>query len=486
MREIHAERAIDDLKRLKAEMADRHPDRGGTSEGFAIARQGYLDTRGSGRVQQRGGGFRNTKDLPKLPNGMHADRQCRGLYLQVRRDSATGVSAMSWLYRWKPRGQRAKSSRVMGLGTCDSTAANLEGARKRAAEARGLVAAGKDPREERDKMREAEAQRLCPRKTFKEYATEFVKLREHEWKNPVHRKQWRDTLGIGGFGKSTMRYCDSLHRLHINKIDCHAIYAVLDPIWAEKPETASRLRGRIERILEAAKAEGLREGDNPAAWKGNLDMRYCAKRKLREVKQHAALPWAKIPDFIAQLRQRGGIAEACIELLVLTTTRSKEARGMRWEEIDWEEKRWTVPASRMKRKKAHAIPLSEAAIAVLKRMEAIKTGSFVFPGLTRDSGISDTSLRNVLRRMKIEADHASVHGMRSSFRDWAGEETNFPRDVCEHALAHSPPDQTEAAYFRTDQFRRRVELMAAWAAFCHSAGRHQTHDRGAPRIRSFG
>src|SRR5215475_561455 len=476
MREIHAERAIDDLKRLKAEMADAHPDRGGTSEGFAIARQGYLDTRGSGRVQQRGGGFRNTKDLPKLPNGMHADRQCRGLYLQVRRDSATGASAMSWLYRWKPRGQRAKSSRVMGLGPCDCTAANLEGARKRAAEARELVAAGKDPIEERERLREEQAKKLRHIPTFKEYATEFVKRCEAEWKNKVHRKQWRNPLGIGGFGNSEMRYCDSLHPLRVNKIDGHAIRAVLDPIWKAKPETASRLRGRIERILDAAKAEGLREGDNPAAWKGNLDTRYSPKGKLREVKHHAALPWAKIPGLMAELRRRAGIAEACVELIVLTTTRSKEARGARWEEFDWDAKRWNIPASRMKKKKAFATPLSEVAIAVLKRMQAINNGSFVFPGLVRGSCISDTSLRNVLRAMGLGKDAASIHGMRSSFRDWAGEETNFPRDVCEHALAHSPPDQTEAAYFRTDQYKRRIELMAAWAAFCDGA-HHQEPGR---------
>jgi integrase len=458
----------DDLKRLKAEMAAAHPDHGGTSEGFAIARQRYLDARGSGRVRQRAGGagFRNAKDLVKLANGTHADQQCRGLYVQVRRDSANGGNSRSWLFRWKPRGQGATSSRFMGLGPCDCTGANLEGARNRAAEARELVAAGKDPVEERDKIREAEAQRLRPRPTFLEYAREYVKRREGEWKNPVHRKQWRDTLGIGGVGKSTMRYCDGLHGLRMDKIDGHAIRAVLDPIWAAKPETASRLRGRIERILDAAKAEGLREGDNPAAWKGNLDTRYSPKGKLREVQHHAALPWAKIPGFMAELRQRDGIAEACVELIVLTTTRSKEARGARWEEFNWDAKRWTVPAARMERKKAHTIPLSEAAIAVLKRMEAIKTGSFVFPGLKRGSGISDTSLRNVLRDLGLSKDAASIHGMRSSFRDWAGEETNFPREVCEHALAHGIPDETERAYFRGTLYSKRVELMAAWAAYC--------------------
>jgi integrase len=526
MPDTHIQRG-DEVKRLKAEMADAHPDRGGTSNGFAVARQRYLDARASGRVRQsaRGAGFRNAKDLAKLANGMHADRQCRGLYVQVRRDPTNGSNSMSWLYRWKPRGQGddsdavegriadalesgeyevsgedraimiaalrkaavrkgAKSSRVMGLGPCDCTAANLEGARKRSAEARELVAAGKDPVEERERLREDQAKKLRHIPTFKEYATVYVKRKETEWKNPVHRKQWCDTLGIGGFGKSNMRYCESLHGLRVNKIDRHAIYDVLDPIWPKKPETASRLRGRLERILDAAKAEGLREGDNPAAWKGNLETRYSPKSKLREVKHHAALPWQKIPGFLAELRRRGGIAEACIELLVLTATRSREARGARWEEIDFEAKCWTIPASRMKKKKAHAIPLSEAAIAVLKRMEAIKIRSedeardlrrFVFPGLVwrkrandepRDSGISDTSLRNVLRDLGITKDKASIHGMRSSFRDWAGEKTNFAREVCEHALAHGIPDATEKAYFRSELYEKRVELMAAWGAFC--------------------
>ena len=349
---------------------------------------------------------------------MHADRECRGLYVQVRRDRDNGGCSMSWLFRWKPRGQGATSSRTMGLGPCDCTAANLEGARARAAEARELVLAGKDPIEERDKIREAEAQRLRPRPTFLEYAREYVKRREGEWKNPVHRKQWRDTLGIGGVGKSRMNYCRHLHGLHVDKIDGHAIRAVLDPIWQAKPETASRLRGRLERILDAAKADGLRQGDNPAAWKGNLDTRYSPKGKLREVKHHAALPWAEIPGFMAKLRARGdGIAEACVELIVLTATRSKEARGARWEELDWEARRWTVPASRMKKRKAHSVPLSEAALAVLRRMETIRTGNFVFPGLKRGSGISDTST----------AQRAARHGARQGRGERARHAQLVPR-----------------------------------------------------------
>jgi len=467
MADTHAPGGEDKVRRLKAEMAAAHPDRGGSSEAFQVARTRYVEARGGKQIRERAGGFKGAKDLGKLPNGMHADRDCKGLYVQVRRDRDNGGCSMSWLFRWKPRGQGAKTSRSMGLGPCDCTAANLEGARRRAAEARELVLAGRDPIEERDRQREEQAERLRPRPTFIEYAKAYVQRREGEWKNPVHRKQWRDTLGIGGVGKSRMRYCDSLHGLRMDKIDGHAIRAVLDPIWQAKPETASRLRGRLERILDAAKADGLRQGDNPALWKGNLDTRYSPKSKLREVRHHAALPWAKIPALLAELHQRGdGIAEACVELIVLTATRSKEARGARWEEVDWDARRWTVPAVRMKKRKAHAVPLSDAAIAVLRRMEKIKTGAHVFPGLQRGSGISDTSLRNILRSLGIGKDEASIHGMRSSFRDWCGEATTFAREVCEHALAHGIPDATERAYFRSDMFAKRVELMTQWSAFC--------------------
>ena len=466
MADTHAAGSEDEVKRLRAEIAAAHPDRGGTTEAFAVARTRYVEARGGKQLRERAGGFKVAKDLAKLPNGLHSDRTCRGLYVQVRRDRDTGGCSMSWIFRWKPRGQGATSSRTMGLGSCDCTAANLEGARQRAAEARELVLAGKDPVEERDKVREAEAERLRPRPTFLQYAKEYVRRREGEWRNPVHRAQWKNTLGLGGAGKSRMTYCDSLHPLRMDKIDGHAIRKVLDPIWQAKPETASRLRGRLERILDAAKADGLRQGDNPALWRGNLDTRYSPKGKLREVRHHAALPWAEIPGFLAELRQRDGIAEACVEMIVLTATRSKEARGARWEELDWEAKRWTVPAARMKKRKAHSVPLSDAAIAVLKRMEAIKTGAHIFPGLQRGSGISDTSLRNVLRDMGYGKDRASVHGMRSSFRDWAGEATTFPREVAEHALAHGIPDATERAYYRSDLFVKRVDLMASWGAFC--------------------
>jgi integrase len=408
-------------------------------------------------------GFKTATELAKLGTGTHSDGKTAGLYCQVR-----GASR-SWLFRWKPRGLGAKTSRVMGLGSVDldNAAVSLETARKLASIARDLVAQGIDPIKHREKRRAEEAKKLRKIPTFKEYATEYVKRRQAEWKHKRHRQQWYNTLGLEGAGKRRMRYCDSLHALPINKVDGDAIREVLDPIWAKKPETASRLRGRLQRILDAAKADDLREGDNPAAWAGNLATRYSSKGKLRDVQHHVALPWKKIPGFMAELREREGTAPKCVEFVVLTATRSNEARGTRWDEIDFDAKRWTIPGGRMgrmKKGKPHAVPLSEPALALLESLPRV--GKHVFPGLKRSTGISDTSLRNVLRDMGYGKDDASIHGFRSSFRDWAGETTNFPREVCEHAIAHSIPDETEAAYFRSDLFTRRVELMAAWASFC--------------------
>jgi integrase len=405
-------------------------------------------------------GFKTAGELAKLCSGTHSDGKAAGLYCQVR-----GASR-SWLFRWKPRGLGAKTSRVMGLGPVDldNAATSLETARKLAAICRDLVAQGVDPVQHREKRRAEEAKKLRRIPTFKEYAAEFVKRREGEWKHKRHRQQWYNTLGLDGAGRRRMRYCDNLHALTIDKVDGDAIRKVLDPIWSVKPESASRLRGRLERILDAAKADNLREGDNPATWAGNLATRYSPKGKLRDVKHHVAVPWKQIPGFMADLRKVEGIAAKCVEFIVLTATRSNEARGARWDEIDEQAARWVIPKGRMKKRKAHAVPLSEPALALLKALPRV--GKHVFPGLKRGTGISDTALRNVLRDMGYTKDDASIHGFRSSFRDWAGETTHFPREVCEHALAHGIPDATEAAYFRSDLFTRRVELMAAWASFC--------------------
>jgi integrase len=265
---------------------------------------------------------------------------------------------------------------------------------------------------------------------------------------------------------------------------------VLDPIWVAKTETARRLRGRIEAILDAAKVEGFRDGDNPATWKTLNAVGYAPKGKLRDVEHHPSMDWKAIPAFMARLREKKGIAARCVEMVVLTAARSQEARKMRWAEIDWTAKRWTVPGGRkgrMKKDKPHAVPLSAAAIALLKGMEKFRRPDepdFVFPGGKKGDAISDTSLRNVLRDLGITREAASVHGMRASFRTWAGEATAYPRDVAEQAIAHSLPP-LDAAYFRSDLYTKRVAMMADWAAYCGGqtakAKPAKTKTRGKPK-----
>jgi integrase len=411
--------------------------------------------------------------LAKLPDGgprPDGERRTRlhndggGLYLQVRGDNR------SWLFRYKPRGQRVKLSRTMGLGALDTenAGASLALARELAADARRHLAAGIDPRAHRDKERAKEAakQRRVP--TFKDYATRYVKAHLATWKNEKHRQQWVNTLGldIEGYGERESDHCASLHGVRLDAIDTAAVRKVLDPIWHTLPETASRLRGRIERVLNAAATDNHRSGPNPARWQGHLETIYPAKRKVRPVRHHPALPWQDVPAFMVALRQREGVAERCIELMVLTATRSQEARRMRFEEIDWDARKWTIPAERMKRDRPHAVPLGDAAIAVLKRMEKTRINPFVFPGQKRGTPISDTALRDVLRDMGLSGDDATCHGMRSSVRDFAAEATHTPNIVAEKMLAHGISDGTEEAYRRGDLFEKRRELMDEWGRFC--------------------
>jgi integrase len=362
----------------------------------------------------------------------------------------------------------------MGLGPFDPTnpEASLESARRRAADLRDTIARGEDPMVKRGEEREkvANALKLSERPTFLEYATRYVRTAEAGWKNPVHRQQWMNTLGIGGAGKRRMHYCDSLHGLKIDKIDTAAIRRVLDPIWTTKVETARRLRGRLERILDAAKAEHLREGDNPAEWKRLRALGYQPKGKLREVAHHASMDWKAVPGFMARLREKQGTAPRCVEMLVLTAGRSVEVREARWSEIDWQTKRWIIPGGlkgRMKMAREHAVPMSEPVTELLRRMERFKTGEFIFPGMKPGAALTDTSLRNVLRDLGITKDDASIHGFRASFRTWSGEATSYPRDAAEHALAHSLP-ALDAAYFRGTMWEKRVEMMADWAKLCGS------------------
>ena len=241
--------------------------------------------------------------------------------------------------------------------------------------------------------------------------------------------------------------------------------AVLKPIWTTKAETASRVRGRIEKVLDAAKAKGFREGENPARWRGHLDHLLPKPLKLARG-HHAAMPYEEVAGFVGELMKREASAALALELCILTAARSGEILGLRWSEIDFDKKIWTVPAERMKAGREHRVPLSSRAIAILRQLQKFKAGEFVFPGQARNKPLSNMAMEMVLRRMKV-AD-ATVHGFRSSFRDWAGNVSTFPREVVETALAHVIGDKAEQAYRRRDALEKRRKLMEAWAAYCES------------------
>jgi len=251
--------------------------------------------------------------------------------------------------------------------------------------------------------------------------------------------------------------------LPVDKITTDDVLSVLKPLWNDKPETASRLRGRIERVLDAAKAKGLRSGENPARWRGHLDQLLPKRQRLTRG-HHAAMPYVDVPAFIRDLRSRRGTATLALEFTILTAARSGEVLGARWQEFDLVGCTWTVPADRMKAGREHRVPLSRRALDIVKMMQEIGNGEFVFPGEKVSRPLSVTALEMVLRRMAIKT--ATVHGFRSSFRDWGAECTNYPNEVCEAALAHVIGNKTEAAYRRGDLFEKRRKLMDTWDVYC--------------------
>jgi integrase len=370
------------------------------------------------------------------------------------------AAAKSWIFRFTLAGK----TRDMGLGRFPTI--SLDRARDLAERYRRLVAEGRDPIKVRaDERKAAEAARAKGR-TFEQCATAYIEAHEPSWVNPKHRQQWTNTLKsyvYPVFGK-----------LSVAAVDTNLVMQVLQPLWSKKPETASRLRGRIENILDWAKVSGFREGENPARWRGHIDHLLPSKRKVRAVKHHPALPYKDIPQFIAQLRCRDGVPERALEFGVLTALRSQEFRRARWTEIDTDERVWTVPggrAGRMKRKskdeaKDHRVPLSAAALALLDDLPRV--GDYVFPGQRKGSAISDTAIRDVLRDIGYAHADATIHGFRSSFRDWTAERTNFPNHVAEAALAHEIGNEVEAAYRRSELLAKRRQLMEAWAGYCAS------------------
>jgi integrase len=378
--------------------------------------------------------------------GMYADGG--GLYLQV-----SGNGSRSWIFRFKANGR----TRDMGLGSLATV--SLAKAREVAAECRQLRLEGIDPIEAR-RAELVEAQLASARSmTFDQCRDAFIDAHKSAWRNAKHKAQWTNSLAT---------YVSPVFgSLPIQAVDVALVMKVLEPIWASKPETASRVRGRVERVLDWAKVRGFRQGENPARWRGHLDALLPARGKVRRVRHHAALPYDEIGTFMAELREREGVAARALEFTILTAARTGEVLGARWEEINFQDKVWVVPPNRMKVAREHRVPLSRAAIAVLKQMQTVRRIELVFPGHRRGKPLSNMSMLMMLRRMGRS--DLTAHGFRSTFRDWAAERTNFPREVAEAALAHVVGDKVEAAYRRGDLFEKRRRLMDAWAVHCQRA-----------------
>jgi len=371
--------------------------------------------------------------------GRHSDGG--NLYLSI---SANGGRRWVFIYRFSDK------QREMGLGSASRAGTSLARARESAAEARTALAAGLDPLEVRKTRMQAE--RTVP--SFGEFADAYIETHRKSWRNDKHVAQWIMTLTT---------YCAPIRTLPVDEVDTEAVVKVLQPIWDQLPETAKRLRGRIENVLDAAAVRGFRAGENPARWRGHLQ-NLLAKPKVLTRGHHAALPYDKLPDFLMQLRVRHSLAARALEFTILTACRSGEVRSARWEEIDLDKKIWVIPAARMKAGREHRVPLSARAVAILTALNETRTGEFVFPGAAGGKPLSGMAMAMQLRRMK--ADDITVHGFRSTFRDWASEKTSFPHEVCEQALAHAIGNKTEAAYRRGDLFEKRRTLMDAWAKYC--------------------
>ncbi|MGO9401026.1 MAG: tyrosine-type recombinase/integrase [Xanthobacteraceae bacterium] len=366
--------------------------------------------------------------------GRHADGA--GLYLSV---SPNGGRRWVFLFRW-----HGKPTEI-GLGSARDV--TLARARELASQARAKLAEGINPRDARRPARGATA-------TFGECADRVIDAMRPSWRSGKHAGQWEMTL---------REYAAPLRRLPAEKITTDDVLSVLKPLWNQKPETASRLRGRIERVLDAAKAQGLRNGENPARWRGHLNQLLPKRQRLTRG-HHAAMPYAALPAFVSDLRARQATAALALEFAILTAARSGEVLGARWDEFDLNHAAWTIPAARMKAGREHRVPLSKRSLEIVTTMQEACNGDFVFFGQNAGKPLSMMSLSMVLRRMKIEG--VTVHGFRSAFRDWAAECTNFPNEVCEAALAHVVQNKAEAAYRRGDLFDKRRKLMDAWAAYC--------------------
>jgi len=375
--------------------------------------------------------------------GLHAVGGINGLGLKVMPSGSR-----AWVLRTMVAGKR----REYGLGGYPTV--TLASARDRARTMLDQLFAGVDPAVTKQQAKSQLAAQKARAVTFRAVAEQYIAQHEASWKNAKHAAQWTSTLVTYAFP-----VCGYMVAADV---DTATVLRVLEPIWVEKSETASRLRGRIEAILDYATAKGLREGPNPARWKGHLALTLPSKRKVSPVKHHPAVPVKDMPAFFKELQNREGTAARALEFLTLTAARSGEVRGAQWSEIDLAKKVWTVPPGRMKAKREHRVPLSKQAVAILRALPSRETGGLLLPGSKPTIKLSDMALSAVMRRMQIPA---VPHGLRSSFRDWVGEETSYPREVAEMALAHAVGNAVEAAYRRGDLFEKRRLMMQDWSDF---------------------
>lgn len=374
--------------------------------------------------------------------GRHAVGGAPGLHLRVT------AGHRGWVLRIMVGEQR----RDIGLGPFPEI--GLAEAREKAREMHKLVRQGTDPLTPKRAQRSALLARHAAEKNFDWCVTEFIKSKSDEWKNPKHRQQWENTLKTYA--------SPHVGNMLVQDVDLQHVLLCLEPIWRTKNETASRLRGRIESVLDWAAVRKYRSGENPARWKGHLDKVLAAPMKIQKVQHHRAMPIDEMPAFMGNLKQRAGVAARALELAILTAARSGEVRGATWSELDMDAKIWTIPAGRMKAGREHRVPLGDAAMKLLKELPQGGPKALVFLGTKDNKALSDMSLTAVMRRMDVDA---VPHGFRSTFRDWAGDRTTFPRDLAEMALAHVIESKTEGAYRRGDAIERRREMMDAWAQF---------------------
>ncbi|MER9554671.1 integrase arm-type DNA-binding domain-containing protein [Mesorhizobium sp. M0323] len=381
-----------------------------------------------------------------------------GLYLQVAKSTAKGAQegdvTKSWLFRFMLAGK----ARYMGLG--DVQTFNLKEARERARAARQLVSDGKDPIEDRRERTAALRADDAKRITFKQASERYIAAHKAGWKNAKHADQWQNTLATYAF--------PVIGDLPVAKVDTAHVMQILEPIWTTKTETATRVRGRIELVLDWAKARHYRSGDNPALWRGHLDKLLPKRAKVAKVEHHAAMPYADLPAFMAQLRSMDSISARALEFTILTAVRTGEAIGVMEGEIDFANKLWTIPKARMKANRPHRVPLSDRAVEILKSVPREADSPYLFPGARTGKPLSNMAMLELLRGME-GMEGLTVHGFRSTFRDWAAERSNFPREIAEAALAHVLSDKTEAAYQRGDMLEKRRRLMTAWAGYCGTA-----------------